>query len=128
MEKRVFVNLKTPIKGGHRDELLDKLKISIDYSASGVCFLDGCPYNGGVYIYLTPCSYKNGVIGTFINGEIHTMGYKILLKAMNRRSQKQIDLAAELILPYAEEIASYYSDKKHDAVIKLINKVYKSDK
>ena len=56
------------------------------------------------------------------------MGYKILLKEMGRKSQKQIDLAADLIIPYAQQIADYYSEGKHEAVYNFIKKVYSSNK
>jgi hypothetical protein len=56
------------------------------------------------------------------------MGYKIKLKEMGRKSQKQIDLAASLIIPYAQQIADYYSKGEHEAVYKFIMKLYKSEK
>ena len=120
--------LKEPIASGRSSEPLNKLKVEIDYSKQGWSCLCGEPYKGGIYIYLTPCRHDNGVTGTFWNGDTHTMGYKILLKEMGRKSQKQIDLARELIMPYAQQIADYYSKKMHEAVYKLIMKIYKSDK
>ena len=118
--------LKTPIKGGR--SLLDKLKIEVDYQKGGFNMLSGEYSDSGVYVYLTPCTHENGVTGTFINGDTHTMGYKIKLKEMGRKSQKQIDLAATLIIPYAQQIADYYSNGQHEAVYKFIMKLYKSEK
>ena len=123
-----YPSLKMPIPSGRKDEPLNKLKIEIDYSKDGVCYMNGEPYSGGVYVYLTPCTHENGITGTFWDGNTHTMGYKILLKQMGRRSQKQINLAADLIIPYAQQIADYYSDGNHPAVYNFIMKVYKSEK
>ena len=120
--------LKTPIESGRPTEPLNKLCIEIDYLKGGWSPLTGECSPSGIYVILTPCRHENGTIGMFWNGDTHTMGYKILLKELSRKSQKQIDLAAELIIPYANQIADYYSDKKHDAVYKLIMKVYSSNK
>ena len=118
--------LKKPIAGGHGP--LDKLKVEIDYQKGGFSVLSGEYSDGGVYVYLTPCAHENGITSTYINGDLHTMGFKILLKKMGRKSQKQIDLAASLIIPYAQQIADYYSKREYDAVHKLIMKVYSSNK
>jgi hypothetical protein len=118
-----YPTLKTPIPSGRKEEPLNKLKVEIDYSKSGVSYLTGDYYEGGVYAYLTPCRHENGVTGTFWDGKTHTMGYKILLKQMGRKSQKQIDIMADKILPYAQQIADLYSDGRHHDVVKLINDI-----
>jgi hypothetical protein len=117
--------LKEPIASGRPSEPLNKLKVEIDYSKQGWSCLCGEPYKGGIYIYLTPCRHENGVTGTFWNGDIHTMGYKILLKEMGRKSQKQIDLAASIIMPKAQEIADLYSTGNHREVYNLIKEISK---
>ncbi len=119
--------LKTPIPSGRKEEPLNKLKVEIDYSKSGVSYLTGDYYEGGVYVYLTPCRHENGVTSTFWDGKTHTMGYKILLKQMGRKSQKQIDIAAERIIPLAQEIADKYSDGDHKQVYSLIKAAYNSE-
>lgn len=123
-----YPTLARPIQPKGRTEPLNKLKIEIDYAHGGCSFLTGENYESGVYVYLTPCTHENGITGTFWDGNTHTMGYKILLKEMGRKSQKQINLAADLIIPYAQQIANYYSDGNHSAVYNFIMKVYKSEK
>ena len=118
--------LKSPIAGGHGP--LDKLKVEIGYQKGGFSMLSGEYSDSGVYAYLTPCAHENGITSTYINGDLHTMGFKILLKKMGRKSQKQIDLAASLIIPYTQQIADYYSKREYDAMHKLIMKVYSSNK
>ena len=120
--------LKKPIQSGRKDEPLNKLCIEVEHQKGGWSCLTGEYSVSGVYVVLTPCRYENGIFSTFINGQMHTMGYKILLKEMGRKSQKQIDLAADLIIPYAQQIADYYSEGKHEAVYKFIKKVYSSNK
>ena len=58
-----------------------------------------------------------------ILGAQHVCGYKVMLKAINRKSQKQIDIMADKILPYAQQIADLYSDGRHQDVVKLINDI-----
>lgn len=124
-----YAVLANPIypKGG-RQEPLNKLKVSIDYASGGCSFLTGDNYESGVYVYLTPCTHENGITRTCWDGNTHTMGYKILLKEMYRKSQKQINLAAELIMPHIQEIANYYSDGNHTAVYKFIMEKYNNKK
>jgi hypothetical protein len=80
-----------------------------------------------VFLSLTPVRRGNGFIQTIINGQLHTMGYKILLKELGRKSQKQLDLAAERLMPFAGEIADLYSEGKHNEIIQLVKKVYKNE-
>lgn len=123
-----YPTLAKPIYPNCKKEPLDKLKVEIDHAHGGCSFLTGENYESGVYVFLTPCTHKNGVTRTYWDGNTHTMGYKILLKEMSRKSQKQINLAADLIIPYAQQIANYYSDGNHPAVYKFIMKLYKSEK
>lgn len=118
--------LKKPIAGGH--SVMNKLMVEIRYQKGGFGILSGEYSDSGVYVHLTPCMHENGVTGTYINGDLHTMGFKILLKKMGRKSQKQIDLAAERIIPYAQQIADYYSERDYNAVHTLIMKVYSDNK
>ena len=119
--------LKIPIPSGRKEEPLNKLYIEVEYQKGGWSCLTGESSVSGVYVVLTPCSYENGVFGTFVNGQMHTMGYKILLKEMGRKSQKQIDIAADLIIPHAQEIADYYSEGKHEDVYNFIKELYNNN-
>lgn len=122
METTKFVKLPNAIPGGH--EPLDKLKIEVDYQKGGFSVLTGEYSDNGIYVYITPCSYNNGVTGTFINGELHTMGFKIFLKGFGRKSQKQINIAAERIMPFAEEIAKLYDKKDYHGIHALVVRAY----
>jgi len=55
------------------------------------------------------------------------MGYKILLKELGRKSQKQLDLAAERIMPFAADIANLYSERKHNELVQLVKNAYNSE-
>ena len=118
MHKKVFVDLKTPVKSASTE--LKQLRIMVDYEKGGMNYFSGNVYESGVKVYLTPCTVTNGIVNQTILGEQHVCGYKVMLKQINRKSQKQIDVMAEKILPYAQQIADLYSDAKHQEIVKLI--------
>ena len=126
MEKKIYLNLKTPISKGN-GEFLNKLRINVDYQKGCVNYFSGDYSESGVYIYIQPCTYNNGIIGTAITGKQHLDGYKILLKELNRKSQKQIDLMAEKVMPYAGVIADLYSECKHRDIYNLIKSIVNSN-
>ena len=126
METKMYLELKQPITraGG---EPLNKLRVNVDYQKGGVNYFSGDYNESGVYIYIQPCTYNNGIIGTVITGKQHLDGYKILLKELNRKSQKQIDLMAEKVLPYAQQIADLYSDGRHQDIYNLVKSIVNSN-
>lgn len=97
-------------------EPLDNLRINIDYQKGGINYFTGNYCDSGVYVYFTPCIVGNGFISTTISGNTHIDGYKILLKPIGRKSQKQIEIMAGKILPHAQEIARMYSEAKHSEI------------
>jgi len=119
---KIYVTLKTPINraGG---EALDELCINVDYQKGGINYFSGNYSDSGVFVYLTPVHRDGICVSQTILGKQHECGYKILLKQINRRSQKQINLMAEKVLPYAQQIADLYSDRKHQDVYNLIKSI-----
>ena len=122
METSIYVDLKKQIdRPGSKP--LNELRINIDYQKGGVNYFSGNYSDSGVFVYLTPVHRGNGFEGFSITGKQHIDGYKILLKQINRKSQKQIELAAAKVLPYAQQIADLYSDMKHQDVYNLIKSI-----
>ena len=126
MDIETFALLKNPIiRKRSSEESLNKLRISFDYQKCGsINILNGEYETGGVYVYLMPCRNENGITSTVWDGKTHTMGYKICLKEMSRKSQKQIEIAASRIIPKAQEIADLYCEYKYKEVYELIMKTY----
>ena len=114
-----YVDFKAPIisAGGNK---LNKLRVMVDYQKGGINYFSGEFSKSGVFVYLTPCSYENGIVGTTISGDINKDGYKILLKPLSRKSQKQINLMAEKIMPHAQELADLFEAKNHKGVFDLV--------
>lgn len=121
MHKKVFVDLKTPVKSASSE--LNQLRIMVDYEKGGMNYFSGNVYESGVKVYITPCTVTNGIVTCTILGEQHVCGYKVMLKQINRKSQKQIDIMADKILPYAQQIADLYSDARHQEIVKLITDI-----
>lgn len=122
METKIYVGLKTPVNSG-TGTVHNELKIEVDYQKGGVNWFSGDYCESGVFVYLKPVHRGNGFEGCSITGKTHVDGYKILLKQINRKSQKQIELAAAKVLPYAQQIADLYSDMKHQDVYNLIKSI-----
>jgi len=122
MHKKVFVDLKTPIISGGGTEL-KQLRVMVDYEKGGINYFSDSIYKSGVKVYITPCTLTNGIVTQIMLGGQHECGYKIMLKQINRKSQKQIDIMAEKILPYAQQIADLYSDSRHQEIVKLITDI-----
>jgi hypothetical protein len=122
MERKVYVNLKSPVNTGG-GSIHNELRVEVDYQKGGFNWFTGDYSNSGVYVFLTPVSRGNGFEGFSITGSQHVNGYKILLKEIGRKSQKQIDLMAEKVLPHASQIADLYSDAKHKEIYDLITKL-----
>lgn len=122
MDKKIYVELKTPVNVGNNKQL-NKLRINVDYQKDHINYFNGDIEEGGVYVYITPCTYENGCVGTVITGKQHNDGYKILVKEIGRKSQKQINLVSEKVFPYAQQIADLYSDARHQDIYNLIKSI-----
>lgn len=122
-----YKELKTPIPGSRPEEPLNELKLEINYQPGGHNWFNGNIDSRGVFLSLTPVHRTANSVGSFINGDLHTMGYKILLKELGRKSQKQLDIAAERIMPFAADIANLYSERKHNELFQLVKNAYKSE-
>ena len=123
MEVTKYVKLKAPIVRGIHLDTLDELRVRVDYQKGGFNYFSDDMESGGVYVYLTPVHHGNGFISQTIDGKTHNMGYKILIKELNRKSQKQINIVAELIIPKAQEIADLYSTGNHREVYNFIKEI-----
>lgn len=124
---REYKELKTPVQGSRPEEPLNELRVEVNYQLGGRNWFTGNIDSRGVFLSLTPVRRGNCFIQTLINGQLHTMGYKILLKELGRKSQKQLDLAAERLMPFAGAIADLYSEGKHNEIVQLVKKVYKNE-
>jgi hypothetical protein len=124
MNDSVYVKLKKPIVRGQHLDTLDELRVRVSYQKGGINYFTGDIESSGVYVSLTPVHRNNGIVGQTIDGNLHNSGYKVLIKELGRKSQKQINLVAEAVLPKAEQIADYYSEGQHQAVLNLLRELF----
>lgn len=124
MNDSVYVKLKKPIVRGQHLDTLDELRVRVDYQKGGYNYFTDDMESSGVYVYLTPVHRNNGIVGQTIDGNLHNSGYKVLVKELGRKSQKQINLVAEAVFPKAEQIADYYSERQHQAVLGLLKELF----
>lgn len=123
MSDAIYVRMKKPIVRPQLDTL-DELRVRVDYQKGGYNYYTGNVESNGVYVYLTPVHRTNWSVGSTIDGNMHNSGYKVLIKELGRKSQKQINLVAEAVFPKAEQIADYYSEQQHQAVLGLLKELF----
>ena len=114
----IYVKLKRGINV--TDQVLDELKIDVDYQKGGINYFNGNIEKRGIYIVVKPCRRHHGIVSTMICGNRHANGYKVLIRELGRKSQKQIDFVADKVMPFAEKIADLYSEEKHNEIYDLI--------
>ncbi len=124
MNDSVYVKLKKPIVRGQYLDTLDELRVRVDYQKGGYNYFTGDIESNGVYVYLTPVHRTNLSVCSAIDGNMHNSGYKVFIKELGRKSQKQINLVAEAVFPKAEQIADYYSEGQHQAVLNLLKELF----
>lgn len=100
-------------------EALDELKIRVSYDKGG--------YNSrrGVYAYITPVhreKLNESIVSETCTllGETHESGFRMMLCALNRKSQKVENEIAAKIEAKADEIANLWNEQKHEEVANLI--------
>lgn len=120
-----YEKLNKPIQRGSGSEPLDELKVNVDYHKGGYNYFSGDMEANAIYVYITPI-HRGDMFTTYtLLGDHHSCGYKIKLKELSRKSQKQIDLMAEKVIPHSKEIAELYSDGKHCEIFNLIMELIK---
>lgn len=120
-----YEKLNRPIQRSSGSEPLDELKVKVDYQKGGYNYFSGNIEANAIYVYITPVHRGDMFTSCTMLGDRHSCGYKIKLKELNRKSQKQIDLMAEKVIPHAKEIADLYSDYKHGEIFNLIMELIK---
>ena len=119
MKKEFFAKLTTPIL--YNNETLDELKVYVDYEKEGGNAMYGSYDDGGIYVYLKPV-HREGCVTTYsFLGNKYESGFKYLVKPLNRKSQKQIDLAAAKIEPLVNDFAKLWDEK--DFNIKIAKQI-----
>ena len=97
------------------------LTIEVDYHKGGFNPFTGKQEGRGVYVLVRPSKVENGMRSFMLFGEFT---FKILVKEMGRKSQKQIDMVGERIAPHIDELVAIAETKdKHafyDKVMSIV--------
>ena len=108
------------------DRDLDELRISVDYEKGGYSYFSGEMNRRGIYVYIKPIHRAKGMISTRLLSDTYSNGYKVFIKELSRKSQKQIDEVFNKInnVDFIQEITLLYSNKLNNELIeKLIRKI-----
>ena len=118
MGKTIYTAIE-PIKSG-RDNY-NELSIEVGYQKPDYNPFNGKYENGGVYVYFKPIVRENGSWRCMmVSGDTKTMGFKVMVKNLSRRSQKWLDIAHNAVEPIKERIAELYNKEKWDEIADLV--------
>ena len=120
MKKEFFAKLsKTIGMAGTND--LDELKVSIDYQKESFNYATCKTNPRGIYVYIKPICRKGKFETSMLLGNTLQCGFCYFAKPLNRKSQKQIDLAADTIKPLVNEFANIWGEPNYAKTI--VNKI-----
>lgn len=100
----------------------DELRIHVGYEKGGYNYFSGNTHKRGIYVYITPVC-RNGIsVSTMILGSVYECGYKLFLKEVGRKNQKQEDLIFSKIenSTLKDEIADLYQKQQYHVINKKI--------
>lgn len=107
------------------------MKISISYDKGGYNYFNSKIDRRGVYVHFKPVLRQDTGLGfrserCTITGNVYESGFKVFLKELGRRSEKQENHFFELIEPNKEKFAQLWNEYKlneiYDMVQTIINK------
>lgn len=112
---KVYKSLSNPI------DKATELEISVGYEKGGINYFSGEVNKRGAYVYVIPVSRGNGTIRRVLLGDIHTAGFKVLVKEMGRKNQKIIsDIETHLTDDILSEIVNSYENYNYNKVRSII--------
>lgn len=102
---------------------LDKLKIIVDYELGGYNYFSSQISERGVYVYVTPVGGGKYGEQSVLFGKREQSGFKVCVKKLNRKSQKEIERIGRLVAPLTKEIAEMYDQRRFREICEMLLKL-----
>lgn len=129
--EREYLKPIPPMKTDSReDSVLDKLSVTVDYEKGGWSCFTGDLNDRGIYVYVKPTQLINHVYNgktfvtrkTVISGNRKLSGFKVFIKPLTRKSEKQLDIIYNKVGQVIDEVVAAYVNEDFTKVAELLMK------
>lgn len=127
--EREYLKPIPPMKTDSReDSLLDNLSVRVDYEKGGWSCFTGDLNDRGIYVYVQPtCLMYHSYNGktfvtrkTVISGNKKLSGFKVFIKPLTRKSEKQLDIIYNKVGEVIDEVVAAYVNENYTKVAQLL--------
>ena len=115
----IYTKFQNPIQRAGSDSL-DELKITVSYEKGGFNYWNGQEDKRGIYAYFKPIYRYNGIESCILLGDQRESGFKVFIKSLARKSQKQIDNVFSAIMPEAKHFTDLYELGAYQQIVNEI--------
>ena len=102
---------------------LNYLRIEVHYTNGGYSWFNGEYAESGIRVSITPIGMSERTTRTIIDGKIEHQGFNVPIIKCERLSVKKMELAAQKVFPYAEEIRDLFEKGEYYEIVKLIQNI-----
>lgn len=129
--EREYLKPIPPMKTDVReDSVLDKLSVEIGYEKGGWSCFTGDLNDRGIYVYVRPTRIEEHEFNgktfvtrkTVISGNKKLNGFKVLIKPLTRKSEKQLDIIYNKVGKVIDEVVTAYVNEDYAKVAQLLMK------
>ena len=119
MQKMDFYQPIAPIqRPGSRD--LNELKVSVRYDKGGINYFTYKNEKRGVYVHFKPVHRESGIESCTLLGSHKESGFKVFVKELGRKSQKQLDDVAQRIEPMVSDFAQKWNADDFNGIVTMV--------
>jgi hypothetical protein len=105
-----------PIITGSVTSSLNYISISIEHDKGGHSWYTGEIRDTGIIFRIKPFGRHNGTCRTIIDGKKEHMGFYVFLTPCARKSPKKMQVIADKIFPYGQEIVNLFLEGKYTEI------------
>lgn len=114
----IYKNI-TPINRAG-SEPLNELKISVRYDKGGINYFTGQSERRGIYVHFKPVHRGGMFETTTLLGSNKESGFKVFVRDLGRKSQKQMDDIALRMEPLADDIAKKWDTEDWKGIYQMV--------
>lgn len=124
---REYLKPIPPIKA-NVNSVLDKLSVEVDYEKGGWNCFTGDINERGIYVHVTPTRIEEHEFNgktyysrvTTITGDMSVSGFKVFIKPLNRRSDKQLDIIYNKVGEIIDNVVNEFVNGNYQKVAQML--------